>query len=120
MAGPVSERGDVFYLSHRGTGYTGGFSVSQDHAIAPGFIHVHVGLARVQATTGGPLGAAIGISQAMLDNQAFNFGGPDTWETALYPVMGGSAIRRKLSSFTVSAWVNKGDLTGWAFMQVWE
>jgi hypothetical protein len=120
MAVLVAEQGDLITVTHRGTGYTAGLSVSQDHSFLPGFVHVHVGMARVQATVDGPLGASVGIASVTFDNGAvLNFGGPDTWETAAYPMMGSSSIARKLVAFTLSAWVNKGDLTGWSFLQAW-
>jgi hypothetical protein len=116
----VSERGDLVSVTHRGKGYTGGATVSQGHSIMPAFLHVHVGVARVQATIDGPLGASVGIASATFEGGAvLNFGGPETWETALYPIMGSATTAKRITGFTVGGWVNKGDLTGWSFLQAW-
>jgi hypothetical protein len=103
----VSENGFFFKKSHRGTGYATGPAETIDHLVAPGFFSIHVGLSRVQATTDGPLGAAVGIM--IFGGEDF---GPDpaNWETARYG---------KVGAWTTAAQVTKGDLTAWEFVQVW-
>jgi hypothetical protein len=96
----VAEKGFHFVLSHRGTGYATGPILTVDHNVIPGSFSVHVGLARVQATTGGPLGAAIGIMK--FGNEDL---GPDSanWGTSKYG--------------NVGSW--EGDMSAWEFFQVW-
>src|SRR6185503_4796961 len=81
----VAESGFFFNLSHRGTGYSTGPTVTIDHNVAPGGFSVHVGLSRVQATTGGPLGAAVGIMK--FGDEDFGLD-PASWRTAAYGRVG--------------------------------
>jgi hypothetical protein len=103
----VSEKGFFFKLSHRGTGYATGPTVTIDHLVIPGSFSVHVGLSRVQATTDGPLGAAVGIM--IFGNEDFG-PNPGDWETARYGVVG---------NWTTAGQVTKGDMSAWEFVQVW-
>ena len=103
----VAENGFFFNLSHPGTGYSTGPIETIDHHIIPGDLSIHVGLSRVQASTRGPLGAAVGIM--IFGNEDF---GPDpgNWRTAMYGRVG---------SWTTAGQVNKGDMSAWEFFQVW-
>src|SRR6266403_1911990 len=96
----VAENGFFFHLSHRGTGYSTGATETIEHNIAAtgiSGISVHVGISRVQATTGGPLGAAVGVM--IFGGEDF---GPDpaNWRTAAYGNPG---------TWTVAGQVTKGD-----------
>jgi hypothetical protein len=104
----VAEHGFFFNLSHRGSGYSSGPTVTIDHNVIPGFFSVHVGLSRVQATVNGPFGAAVGIMK--FGNEDL---GPDSanWQTARYGTV---------ESWTVAAQVTKGDMSAWEFFQVWQ
>lgn len=106
MPVPISEQGFEANISHHGTGYTGGFTVTHDHFVATTFLVIHTGMSQLQATTGGPVGAAIGI----VGIGSTDLNNPSTWLTAFYG---------RISQFTVAAWVNKGDLRAWWFFQVW-
>ena len=106
--GVIAEQGFEFKLSHRGSGYSVGPIETIDHNVVPGFFSVHVGLSRVQATTSGPLGAAVGIMK--FGNEDFG-SDPANWRTAAYGRVG---------SWTVAAQVIKGDLSAWEFFQVWQ
>jgi hypothetical protein len=103
----VAEQGFFYKWSHRGTGYATGPTHTVEHNVLPGWLSIHVGLSRIQATTGGPLGAAVGIMQ--FGDKDF---GPDpaNWETAQYGTVG---------SWTIAAQVTKGDMSAWEFFQVW-
>ena len=57
----VAEHGFFFKRSHRGTGYATGPTETIEHHVIPGSFSIHVGLSRVQATTDGPLGAAVPV-----------------------------------------------------------
>src|SRR2546428_13916478 len=103
----VAEHGFFFKRSHRGTGYATGPTETIEHHVIPGSFSIHVGLSRVQATTDGPLGAAVGIMK--FGNEDF---GPDpaNWETAKYGTVG---------NWMTAAQVTKGDLSAWEVVQVW-
>ena len=103
----VQEKGFFFKLSHRGTGYATGPTETIEHNVRPGSFSILVGLSRVQATTGGPLGAAVGIMT--FGNKDFG-PNPGDWETAQFGVVG---------SWTTAAQVSKGDLSAWELLQVW-
>lgn len=103
----VAERGFHFRLSHRGKGYATGPLLTVDHNVLAGFVSVHVGLAQVQATTGGPLGAAIGIMK---------FGNEDL---GLDPANWGTSKYGNVSSWTIAMQVTKGDMSAWEFFQAW-
>ena len=103
----VDEFGVRYTRSHRGSGFATGPAVTNDHYVVPGYVSVHVGLARVQATVDGPIHAAIGIKE--FGNNKF---GPDAdkWETAQYG---------RTSYWMVAMQVTKGDMTAFEFAQFW-
>jgi hypothetical protein len=115
MATPVAERGAWFEVEQFGGDYTTpGATVSQDFEIIPGFLVIHVGLARVAAAE-----AIVGIVQANLIDangnvQPLNFGEPWQWETALY------ALDQQASTFTIGAYAARGAMKAWYFIQSWE
>ena len=105
---PVADEFGVKYtLWHHGGGYSTGPVLTHDHYVVPGWISVHVGLTRVQATQDGPLGAAIGIAE--FGNNKF---GPNSvdWETAQYG---------RTSYWMIAMQVTKGDMSGFEFAQFW-
>ena len=104
---PVAEQGFFFHLSHYGSGYTTGPTETIEHNVVPGFMAVHVGLCRVQASNRGPLGAAVGVM--VFGNQDFG-PNPEDWRPAAYGVTG---------HWITAGQVAKGELTGWEFFQVW-
>jgi hypothetical protein len=108
----VAEQTFFFRLSHRGTGYATGPIMTIDHMVipvrSPGFISVHVGLSRVQATSDGPLGAAAGVMR--FGNREFGLGA-----TFWRPVISGNA-----GSWTTAFQVSKGDMTAWESFQVFQ
>ena len=108
MAGPVSEKGFVFDVVQLGGSYTTpGHTVSLDFNMLPASLVVHVGLARVAAAE-----AAIGIVEFFDEHaQPVNLGTQENWATALYGRHG---------SFNIGAFVARGVMKGWAFIQVWE
>jgi hypothetical protein len=94
--------------SHRGSGYSTGPTHTADHEIIGANISLHTVLSRVQATTDGPLGAAIGI---MSFGDA-DFGtDPAGWPPFQFGFVG---------TFTVAMQVTKGDMTVCHFFHVWE
>jgi membrane-associated protease RseP (regulator of RpoE activity) len=107
MGGPVAENGFEVTLSHRGSGYTSGFTFSEEHHVFPGFLVIHCGISQLQGTVSGPVGGAIGI----LTDASNNLNDPSTWRSAFYGV---------ISLFTFAAWVNRGDLKAWWYFQVWK
>jgi hypothetical protein len=104
----VAENGFFFQVSDREEGYAIGTTLTIDHEIATAFVSVHVGLSRVQGTTLGPLGAAVGVIN--FNGQDF---GPDPagWQTAAYGRAG---------VWTSAAQAIRGDISAWEFFQVWE
>jgi hypothetical protein len=104
----VAERGFFFQVSNREGGYAIGTTLTIDHEIVPAFVSVHVGLSRVQATTLGPVGAAVGVMN--FNGQDF---GPDpgTWQTAAYG---------RATVWTTAAQAIRGDIAAWEFFQVWD
>ena len=103
----IGEQGFFFKASHRGTGYATGPMSTIEHNVVPGFFAVHVGLSLVQATTGGPLGAAVGIMK--FGNEDFGLD-PVNWAVLKFGTVG---------SWTTAAQVTKGDLSAWEFVQAW-
>jgi hypothetical protein len=104
----VSETGFTMNLSHRGTGFATGPTRTFVHNVIPGFFSIHTGLSLIQATTGGPLGAAVGIMKF----GAQDFGpNPNQWRNTVYGTVG---------TWTFAGQVTKGDLSGWEFIQVWQ
>jgi len=86
---------------------TPGATVTEEFNVIPGFVHVHVGLARVAAAE-----AVIGIVEFTRPHGGgtANFGSQADWETAIYgPV----------SSFTIGVFVARGIMKGWFFVQAW-
>lgn len=107
----VSERGFAFSSHHSERAYTAGSTVSHDFHLRPGQfseLAVHVGLTQVSGTADGPGGATIGISQ--ISGQA-PISDPQDWLQMLFqaPV-----------SFTVSTFVFRGSMKGWAVVQGWD
>ena len=115
MAGPVFERSYRVALFDHTPGYTGGATKSFDVNVLPGFLIVHVGLARVQALRDTPVGAAIGISEYT----AIDDGGRGRTVTFADPATWGTAFGARAASYTVSAIVTHGEMTGWWYHQVW-
>ena len=114
MATIVYERGGIIEVSHSEPGYTGGHTVSQVLSIVPASVVVHVGLARIVGTIHGPVGAAVGISQFTYEDnglQTVHFGNHLQWETALY--------HDRVREITISAYVHRGHMRAWWFVQVW-
>ena len=114
MATMLYERGEWVRLSHSESGFTSGLTVSRVLNIIPARVIVHVGLARVVGTRDGPVGATIGISQFRYEDgglQTVSFGNESHWETALY--------HDRVREITISAYVHRGFMTGWWYMQVW-
>ena len=103
----IAEQGISFKWVHHGTGYATGPIQTHEHHVIPGNFSIHVGLSRVQATTGGPLGAAVGIMT--FGDQDF---GPDpaNWPPTVY----GTA-----ESWTLAMQVTKGEMSVWEFFQIW-
>jgi hypothetical protein len=104
----IAESGFFFKMSHRGKDFETGPTFTIDHNVAvTGSLSIHVGLSLVQATTGGPLSAAVGIMKFGDEDL-----GPDpfNWATARYG---------RIGSWTTAAHVTKGDLLAWEFVQVW-
>ena len=106
----VGEKAFVFTASHRGSGYSTGTTWTRDHMVIPvrgaGFFSIHTGLSHVQATTDGPFGASIGVMR--FGNTDF---GPDP---ANWPPL----ISGNVGFWTIAWQVNKGDMTGWEFFQI--
>jgi hypothetical protein len=114
----------MIWTSHRGSGYQIGKTVTDFYEIIPAKLMAHVGLASLQAASDEPFGAAIGIMDATFVNQngidkVVNFGGKDTWETALYPNMDVAPGYDRIRYITIGAWVVRGDMKGWSYIQVW-
>lgn len=103
----VAEQGFEFRLFHHGSGYSVGPVETIHHDVVPGFFSVHVGLSRVQATTQGPFGAAVGIM--LFGNNDFG-SDPANWPNTQYGRVG---------SWTLAAQVIKGEMSAWGFFQVW-
>ena len=109
MAGPFAERGAFLEAFQFGGTYTTpGATVSQDFNVIPGFLVVHVGLARVAAAEA--IIGIVGFTAADGSGQVVNFGIPENWETAIY---------RRVSSFTIGAYVARGVMKGWFYIQAW-
>ena len=105
---PVADEfGGKYTLWHRGGGSTVGPVLTNDHYVVPGWISVHVGLTRIQATQDGPVGAAIGIVE--FANKTFG-PNPENWETAQYG---------RTSYWMVAMQVIKGDMSAFEFAQFW-
>lgn len=93
--------------SHRGTGYSTGPIETFEHNFITAFVTAHVGISQVQATTQGPVGAAVGIKNF----GPTDFGGdPANWPAVMFGTV---------SSFTVGSQVTKGDMTVWRYFHVW-
>jgi hypothetical protein len=93
---------------HHGSGYSTGPTHTTDHDIAGANISLHTVLSQVQATTDGPLGAAIGI---MSFGDADFGADPAGWPPFWFGFAG---------TFTVAMQVTKGDMTVCHFFHVWE
>ena len=108
MAGPVFERGDLRHAFQFGGSYTTpGATLTEDFNMIPGFLVVHVGLARVAAAE-----AVIGIVEVTdaERRQTVSFGAHPDWDTAIY---------RRTGSFTLGLFVARGSMKGWFYIQAW-
>jgi hypothetical protein len=92
---------------HFGTGYSTGPVNTADFNIIPGFISVHTSISALQATTGGPLGAAIGIMK---------FGGTDFGPN---PADWQGHAAGTVGSFTTATQVTKGEMNVSTHFHVW-
>ena len=115
----LGERGAFLIAKHfQPSGYAGGLSVSEDLNISPARVAVHTGLARFGGTSRDyPGTATIGVSgfsfltDDLQHSQTVDFGIEEQWETALY--------HDRVNAVTVSAFVLRGEMKGWWFLQVW-
>jgi hypothetical protein len=93
---------------HHGTGYSSGPVRTFTFNIVPGTISVHTAISAIQATTGGPLGAATGI---------IAFGGttfgpnPADWP---------AQAAGRVGTFTTATQVTKGEMNVSTHFHVWE
>lgn len=104
----VSEKGFTMNLSHRGTGYATGPTRTFEHNVVPGGLSIHCGLSLIQATTSGPLAAAVGIMKFGNEDYGPN---PGQWRNTVYGNAG---------HWVFAGQVTKGDLSGWEFIQIWQ
>ena len=108
MPGPFFERGGAMQAFQFGGSYTTpGNTLTEDFNVVPGFLVVHVGLARVAAAE-----AAIGIVEFTDADrrQTINFGGHESWATAIY---------RRTGGVTIGVFVARGIMKGWFYIQAW-
>jgi hypothetical protein len=103
----VSEKGFNISLHHHGTGYATGPTRTIEHNVVPGGLSIHTGLSLIQASTDGPLGAAVGIMKFGTKDYGPN---PKDWQNTVYGTSG---------HWIFAGQVTKGDLIGWELIQVW-
>jgi hypothetical protein len=115
MGSPVREFGRSFRWFHRSrAAYTGGLTRSVDFILLPGELSVHTGLSAVQATTSGPLAAAVGLVEVQ------RVGGPTVSANLQDPASWMPQAWGRLAGFTVGFHVARGDMSCWVFFQAWE
>lgn len=95
----VGEIGEHWLLSDHEGDYSSGTTATSNHVIGATPLGLHAFLTRFQATTAGPPGAAIGVSDFTAEAAGPTVFGPDssTWTPILYHPAGD-----KITEFTVS------------------